>query len=114
MKGIVDNGSTLTRRGYAMESINQFLNNVQIVIAVKSGKGYKVIAKMQDGSEVVLKKSGNLKAFVNVFDFRANWNASMGTAAEHCTFNNKAGVKTKTWDGRRATPIASFQITEAA
>jgi len=97
-----------------MESINQFLGNVNSVIAVKSEKGYKVIAEMSDGSKVVLKKSGNLKAFVNIFDFRANWNAPMGAAAEHCTFNNKAGVKTKTWDGRRASPIASFQITEAA
>ena len=98
-----------------MESINEFVSNVNKVIAVKAGKGHKVIAEMKDGSEVVLiKKSGNLKPFVNVFNFSANWNAEMGTAAEHCTFNNKAGVKTKTWDGRRESPIASFQITEAA
>lgn len=96
------------------QPINQFLNNVHIVLAVKAGKGYKVIAEMQDGSEVVLKKSGNLKAFVNVFDFRANWNASMGTVSEHCTFNNKAGVKTKTWDGRKASPIATLKIWNAA
>lgn len=94
-----------------MESINEFVSNVNKVIAVKAGKGHKVIAEMKDGSEVVLKKSGNLKAFVNVFDVHVNGNA--GGFAGHCTWNNKAGVKIKR-DGEYASPIVSFQITEAA
>ena len=95
-----------------MESINQFLSNVNNVIAVKAGKGYKVIAKMEDGNEVVLKKGGNLKAFVNIFDQHVNGNAS--GFAGHCTWNNKAGVKIMVRHGEYASPIASFQITEAA
>ena len=107
-----NNGSTLTRRGYAMESINEFVSNVNKVIAVKAGKGHKVIAEMKDGSEVVLKKSGNLKAFVNVFDVHVNGNA--GGIAGRCTFNNKAGVKNQLHDLSWVTPVSSFQITEAA
>ena len=105
------------------QSIIAFVANVNSVIAVKAGKGYKVIAEMKDGSEVVLKKSGNLKPFVNVFDFACNGNAPIDTAAEFCTFNNKAGVlankqtrdeTTGMYDILRVAPIASFQVTEAA
>lgn len=95
-----------------MESINEFVSNVNKVIAVKAGKGHKVIAEMKDGSEVVLKKSGNLKAFVNVFDVHVNGNA--GGIAGKCTFNNKAGVKNQINYQVWATPIASFEIREAA
>jgi len=95
-----------------MESIEKFVANVSSVIAVKAGKGHKVIAKMEDGSEVVLKKSGNLKAFVNVFNVHVNGNAS--GFAGHCTWNNKAGVKIMVRHGEYASPIASFQITVAA
>ena len=97
-----------------MESIELFVANVSSVIAVEASKGFKVIAAMKDGSEVVLKKSGQLKPFVNVFDFACNGNAPIGTAAEFCTFNNKAGAKAMTWDSQRKSPIASFQITVAA
>ena len=95
-----------------MEAINEFVSSVNKVIAVKAGKGHKVIAEMKDGSEVVLKKSGNLKAFVNIFDQHVNGNAS--GFAGHCTWNNKAGVKIMVRHGEYASPIASFQITEAA
>jgi hypothetical protein len=115
VKEMFNNGSTLTRRGYAMESINHFASNVKNVIAVKAGKGHKVIAEMKDGSEVVLiEKSGNLKPFVNVFDVRVNNNALINTTSRYCTFNNKEGVKALVGYRRYATPIASFQITEAA
>ena len=96
------------------QSIIAFVANVNSVIAVKAGKGYKVIAEMKDGSEVVLKKSGNLKAFVNVFDERVNNNARIQPTSRYCTFNNKEGVKALASARRYATPIASFQITEAA
>jgi hypothetical protein len=96
------------------QTIIAFVANVSSVIAVKAGKGHKVIAQMKDGSEVVLKKSGNLKAFVNVFDERVNNNAPRHTTSRYCTFNNKEGVKALASARRYATPIASFQITEAA
>jgi len=105
------------------QSIIAFVANVNSVIAVKAGKGHKVIAEMKDGSEIVLKKSGKLKPFVNVFDFACNGNAPIDTAAEFCTFNNKAGAlankqvrdeTTGMGDILRVAPIASFQITEAA
>lgn len=96
------------------QTIIAFVANVSSVIAVKAGKGHKVIAEMKDGSEIVLKNSGKLKPFVNVFDFACNGNAPIDTAAEYCTFNNKAGVQAMTWDSQRKSPIASFQITEAA
>jgi len=105
------------------QSIIAFVANVSSVIAVEASKGFKVIAEMKDGSEVVLKKSGNLKPFVNVFDFACNGNAPIDTAAEFCTFNNKAGVlankqtrdeTTGVYDILRVAPIASFQITVAA
>jgi len=106
--------TSTTKRKKKMDSklMNQFVSNVNKVIAVKAGKGHKVIAEMKDGSEVVLKKSGNLKAFVNVFDVWVNGNA--GGTAGYCTFNNKSGVKNKINYKDWATPIASFQITEAA
>ena len=104
-----------TQKDVDMESINEFVSNVNKVIAVKAGKGHKVIAEMKDGSEVVLiKKSGNLKPFVNVFDVRVNYNALANTTSRYCTFNNKEGVKALVGRRRYATPIASFQITEAA
>ena len=91
-----------------------FVSNISSVIAAKAGKGYKVIAQMKDGSEIVIKKGGNLKSFVNVFDFDCNGNAQGADYAKFCAFNNKAGVKQLGDGGKWNSPIASFQITVVA
>ena len=91
-----------------------FVSNISSVIAAKAGKGYKVIAEMKDGSEIVIKKGGNLKSFVNIFDFDCNGNAQGADYAKFCAFNNKAGVKQIGNGGKWNSPIASFQITVAA
>ena len=91
-----------------------FVSNISSVIAAKAGNGYKVIALMKDGSEIVIKKSGNLKSFVNIFDFDCNGNAQGADYAKFCAFNNKAGVKQIGMCGKWNSPIASFQITVAA
>lgn len=71
---------------------------------LKNGKA-KMVAILDDGSEVVVRKVSAPKAWANIYEGYVNGNAS-GLAA-HITINGKPGVPSRNGD---KAPIKSIEI----
>ena len=83
-------------------------NNIAAINAtvLKNGKA-KMVAIMNDGSEVIVRKTSAAKAWANIYDHEVNGNA--GGLASHITINAKTGVPSR--DGDNAAPVKSIEIT---
>ena len=68
--------------------------NIQAVQAklLNNGK-YQFTAILEDGSQEIIKKSGALKPFVNVYEKYVNGNGKVNELSAYCTYNTKPGVK---------------------
>ena len=83
-------------------------NNIAAINAtvLKNGKA-KMVAIMNDGSEVIVRKASAAKAYANIYDREVNGNA--GGLASYITINAKPGVPSR--DGDNAAPVKSIKIT---
>ena len=80
---------------------------------LKNGK-YEFTAILKDGSQEIIKKSGALKPFVNVYETYVNGNGKVNSQrtgkelSAYCTYNNKPGVK-QGWR-TKISPIKSIEV----
>ena len=85
-------------------------NNIAAINAttLKNGKA-KMVAIMNDGSEVIVRKASAAKAYANIYDIEVNGNAQGGGLASYITINAKPGVPSR--GGDNAAPVKSIKIT---